>query len=294
MSYILTLAAATDDWPLTEKVIGETCARLAAVPGRLTWLSLYKAAAIEIGKPHIAMAATRGFLDERKTDIFITPAANRRKKLLIADMDATIVTGETLDELADCAGLKDEISAITARAMEGKIDFEGALRERVALLKGLEKESLQKTLDETQTSRGAKTMIATMKKHGATCVLVSGGFTFFTEAIARKCGFHFNHGNVLDLSGDVLAGTVSGPIIGKDAKADFLERYRAELSLAPEDTLALGDGANDIPMLKSAGLGLGYRPKDAVKKEIANLIFHNNLTAVLYAQGYKEEEFVKP
>ncbi|MGQ0527746.1 MAG: phosphoserine phosphatase SerB [Alphaproteobacteria bacterium] len=290
MRHIITLVAAER---LTENMIAETCARAVAVPGKMEWLSPRKAAAVEIEKSCTATPGLRAFLNEHKTDIFITPAHNRRKKLLRADMDSTIVTSETLDELAAFAGLKDKIAIITAQAMEGKLDFETALRERVALLKGLKSATLHETLEDMKLSPGAKTLVATMKKQGGTCVLVSGGFTFFTSAIAKQCGFDFNHGNTLDIADEVLSGTVCGTILDKNAKAAFLEHYRAKISLSATDTMAIGDGANDIPMLKAAGLGLGYQPRDTVKAEIPNFIIHTGLTAALYAQGYREDEFTR-
>lgn len=232
-------------------------------------------------------------LAEDRIDVFLTKAAGRRKKLLIADMDSTIVTGETLDDLAEFAGIKDQIAAITTRAMEGEIDFHDALRERVALLKGLDIAALDKTLADIQLSPGAETFVQTMAMHGAHCVLVSGGFTFFTGNIAEKAGFHAHHGNVLDIDGDVLAGTVSDPILDKDSKVHFLKKYVQDQNISEENVLAIGDGANDIPMLQTAGLGIGYHPKHAVQEKISNLIIHGDLTAALYAQGYSQQEFAQ-
>jgi phosphoserine phosphatase len=230
------------------------------------------------------------FLAKTEIDLFITSPDRRRKKLLLADMDSTIIDSETLDELAAHAGkdkgLGEKIAAITARAMEGKLDFNSALYERVALLEGLPATALKQTLQKMNLNPGAKTLIATMKKSGAKCVLVSGGFTFFTGAVAKTCGFDAHHGNTLGIENEKLTGKVEGAIINKTAKLEFLKSYTRSLKIKLEETLAIGDGANDIPMLQAAGLGIGYKPKNAVKDEIDNLILYGNLTAALYAQGF--------
>ena len=208
-------------------------------------------------------------------------------------MDSTIAAGETLDDLAQHAGLKDKIAAITALAMEGKLDFHQAIRERVELLKGLNTGALADTLTKTNLNAGAEIFVRTMRGHGATCVLVSGGFKFFTAAIAARCGFEFDHGNELGIENNHLTGKVIDPILDKYAKVDFLKFYMEKQNLTANDCLTIGDGANDLPMLKMAGLGIGYHPKDAVKSEIANCILYSDLTAALYAQGYSSTYFKK-
>ena len=228
-----------------------------------------------------------------RIDFFITKNEARQKKLLLADMDSTIAEGETLDDLAEHAGLKDKIAAITALAMEGKLNFHQAIRERVGLLKGLSTNALTETLAKTKLNPGAEIFVRTMRAHGATCVLVSGGFKFFTAAIADRAGFEFNHGNELGIEDDKLTGKVIDPILDKYAKVDFLKNYMKNNTLSPEDCLTIGDGANDLPMLKMAGLGIGYHPKDAVKAEIGNCILYGDLTAALYAQGYTSTYFKK-
>ena len=264
-----------------------------ALRGQPVWLSEHKAADIPTTSclTRDQMERLWDALTPDRIDVFCTRAENRKKKLLLADMDSTIVTTETLDELAGHAGIKDKIAAITVRAMNGELDFEGALRERVGLLKGLSTDTLQKTLDETQLCDGARTMVQTMRAHGATCVLVSGGFTYFTGAIADMVGFHNNHGNTLNIENAALTGTVGMPILDKTAKLNYLYQYRRNLHLADDQTITVGDGANDLPMLQGAGLGMAYRPKGILKDSMQNCVFYADLTALLYAQGYRETEF---
>lgn len=263
--------------------------------GQPQWLSPHKA----VDMP-ITSCLNRGQMEDLwdaltpdRIDVFCTAEKNRRKKLILADMDATIVTTETLDELAAFAGIKDKISAITTRAMNGELNFEDALRERVGLLKGLPTSTLKKTLDETVLCDGAETLIRTMRANGAVCILVSGGFTYFTSAIAGKVGFTQHHGNTLTLDGDVLAGTVGTPILDKTAKLNYLYHYRRHLQLADDQTMAVGDGANDMPMLQEAGVGMAYRPKGILKENMQNCVFYADLTALLFAQGYTDAQFVK-
>jgi len=292
MNFFLTFVASDLPNPLQEGKIAAACESIGVPVGALSWLAAGKAAdvpvagALDFG----AMIRLREFLAADKIDVFYTPAANRRKKLLLADMDSTIVTGETLDDLAGFAGLKEQVAGITARAMNGELDFHAALYERVGLLKGLSTDFLQKTLDHMVLSAGAERFLRTIKHHGGTCVLVSGGFTFFTGAIAAQVGFDHHHGNVLGIEGDALTGLVLPPILDKFAKVEFLEHYVKIMGLTLEDAITIGDGANDIPMLKAAGLGVGYHPKPAVAAEIGNCIVHGDLTAALYAQGYSASE----
>ncbi len=292
MSSIITLVSSSPDKPVAERHISETAAILGESDILFTcapvWLAPGKAVDLGVSDPPGSRVVHNlmDFLEKTAIDVFVTDPDRRRKKLLLADMDSTIVSAETLDELADYAGLKEKIGAITALAMEGKLDFNGALRERVGLLKDLRMEAMQKTLERMTLNPGAASLVKTMKKGGAKCVLVSGGFTFFTGAIAKQVGFDAHHGNTLEILNDKLTGKVIEPILDKFAKADYLRTYVRDMKIKPEDVMAIGDGANDIPMLKAAGLGIGYKPKDAVKKEIDNLIIHGDLTAALYAQGY--------
>lgn len=226
-------------------------------------------------------------------DVAIQPLANRRKKLLVADMDSTMITIECIDELADFAGLKEHVAQITERAMNGELNFEEALTERVALLKGMDASVLQRAYDErVQFMPGAKTLIQTMRAFGASCILVSGGFTFFTERVKDALGFNAQHANTLDIKDGKLTGKVILPILGKEAKLATLQHYKKTLHVATENTLAVGDGANDLPMLKAAGIGVAYHAKPNVKKEAGVRVDYNGLTALLYLQGYKKEEHV--
>ncbi len=224
-------------------------------------------------------------------DAVIVPSEGRRKKLLVADMESTMIENEMLDELADFLGLREKISAITARAMNGEIDFEGALRERVGLLKGLPVARLDEAATRIRYMPGGATLVATMKQHGATCALVSGGFTCFTGPVRAALGFDSDSANMLAVNGKALAGTVDPPILGKEAKLATLQRLAADRGLAMGETLSVGDGANDLPMLKTAGLGVAFHAKPAVAAQVPVRINHCDLTALLYLQGYRKSEF---
>ncbi len=225
-------------------------------------------------------------------DWALVPLNGRRKKLLVADMDSTIINVECLDELADFAGIKAEIAAITERAMRGELEFEPALIERVAKLKGLALEALQRTYDErVRLNAGAEWLVRTMAKHGARCVLVSGGFSFFTARVAQAAGFHAEHANRLLDDGIALTGDVAAPILGRAAKLETLRRETASIGAGPTDALAIGDGANDLDMIKAAGLGIAYRAKPIVAIEAHARIDHTGLDAALFFQGYRRGEF---
>lgn len=218
--------------------------------------------------------------------------ALRRKRLLVADMEATIIEQECLDELASYVGLRDRVSGITKRAMRGELDFETALKERVALLKDLGSDVLEAVYSRVSLMPGAGTLVATMRKQGATCALVSGGFTFFAARVATRLGFDTYQANVLEMTGDRVSGTVASPILGRQAKQAVLERLGREMGLKQGETLAVGDGANDLGMIKSAGLGVAFRAKPIVAAEAQASIVHGDLTALLYLQGYRRDEFV--
>ena len=227
-------------------------------------------------------------------DFAVQAVAHRRKRLLVADMDSTIINVECLDELADYAGLKAEIAEITERAMRGELEFEGALRERVGKLKGLSVNALQQAYDErVRLNPGARTMVRTMAQHGARCVLVSGGFTFFTSRVAEAAGFHDNRANTLDIADAALTGKVGEPILGREAKLAALREEAAAGGVALAETLAIGDGANDLAMIEAAGLGVAYRAKPVVAAQADAKVDHADLTALLYFQGYTSDEFVR-
>jgi phosphoserine phosphatase len=229
----------------------------------------------------------------RPVDIAVLPAGSGRKRLLISDMDSTIIGQECLDELADFAGLKAEVSAITERAMRGELDFEGALTTRVAMLKGLGLDALGHAYAERiSLNPGAKTLVETMKADGAQTVLVSGGFTYFTSRVAEAAGFHTHRGNTLIDDGTALTGEVGRPILGREAKLAALDEFAAAGGIARSDVIAMGDGANDLAMIKASGLGIAYHAKPIVAAEAHAAIEHTDLRAALFFQGYEAKEFV--
>lgn len=296
MSYVLTLVASDERNQITKSHIKEIGKIIdfynLSYTAQPVWLAQSRAVDLGISdKPQRALIAhLHEFLADYKIDLFCNAIERRRKKLLLADMDSTIVSGETLDELAEYAGIKDRVAEITERAMEGLLDFHSALRERVGLLKGLSADKLQDTLETTEINPGARTLVSVMRNHGATCILVSGGFTFFTAAIADELGFDHHFGNTLDIEDGTLTGKVSEPIQDKHSKLEYFNRFVKELGILPEDVITIGDGANDLPMLKAAGLGIGYHAKQTVRDEMCNLIQHGDLTAALYAQGYTAQQ----
>lgn len=240
-----------------------------------------------------ARAVVATVIEGLPIDACVQPAAGRKKRLLIADMDSTIINVECIDELADFAGVKDKVSEITERAMRGELDFEAALRERVGMLKGLPLADLQRAYDErVRLNPGARTLVRTMTAHGAKAFLVSGGFSFFTRRVAQAAGFDANRANTLIEDGDVLAGTVGDPILGKAAKLQALNEEAANLEIPLSATLAVGDGANDLAMIEASGLGVAYRAKPIVAAQAHAKVDHADLTALLYFQGYRADQFV--
>ena len=262
------------------------------------WLGVGEA--LEFGFEAQSVSAARTIRDRvaathagAPVDICVTPGEGRRKRLLVADMDSTIIGQECIDEMADRLGLRAPISAITERAMRGELAFEEALRERLALLRGLAEADLECVWSERITlNPGARTLLATMKHAGAATALVSGGFTYFTSRVAAAAGFTQHHANTLDIRDGKLTGGVVGPILGREAKLATLQRLARELGLAPQETLAVGDGANDLAMIEAAGLGVAFRAKPIVAAQAHAAITHADLTALLYLQGYCREDFV--
>ena len=266
------------------------------VPGEPHWLA--EAEALEMPLTQLDAAsdledALRHALADLPVDVAIVPTHNRRKRLLLADMDSTIIDQEVVDELAAIAGVRDAVSAITARAMRGEIEFEPALRQRVALLEGLPATAIETVIrDRITFTPGGRTLVATMKTHGAFTAIVSGGFTAFTGHVAGILGFESHAANRLLIENGRLTGRVAEPVLGKTAKVEALKRLTAKLGIANEDVIAVGDGANDIAMLRLAGLGVAFRAKPAVREAANVRIDHADLTALLYLQGYRRPEFV--
>jgi phosphoserine phosphatase len=285
--HTLTLIACRESGPLTDAVIARV--RDVAHGGAPTILS--RGEAVDIPLPEAPdPAAVKAALHGAPVDAIATPAAGRRKRLLVADMDSTIVTAETLDELADFAGLKQRIAAITARAMNGELDFKAALRERVAMLKGLPVEALERTWQRVRLTPGARELVTTMRAHGAYTALVSGGFSFFTSRVAALCRFHLHRSNILLDDGERLTGQVAEPILDRDTKLATLTSLAAERRLDLAATLAVGDGANDLDILRAAGLGVAFRAKPIVAAEARARVDHADLRALLFAQGYRAAE----
>jgi phosphoserine phosphatase len=275
--------------------IHDAC-RSASQAGTLDWLARNKAFDIAFdGDADAVTAALRQTIrDEWLLDVNIVRTANRRKKLLIADMDSTIVGCECIDELADFVGLKPKVAAITERAMRGELDFPSALRERVALLKGLPLDAMARVYSErVKLNPGAKALTATMRANGGYALLVSGGFTYFTTRVAAEAGFDSQQGNILADDGKALTGRVDDPILGREAKRAALEATVARLGWSADDALAVGDGANDLDMIKRAGLGVAYHAKPVVAAAAGASIVHGDLTGLLYLQGYREDEIRK-
>lgn len=242
--------------------------------------------------PLAAADTADGALAGQAVDVAAQEQRNpRRKGLLVADMDSTIVTSETLDELAAVAGLGERVAAITARAMAGELDFDGALRERVAMLKGLTADTLGTVTEQITLSPGAKTLVGTMKAHGATTLLVSGGFETFVTKAAAMAGFDACQGNRLELADGKLTGGVLAPILGRDAKLAALTAATEKLELSPADACAVGDGANDLAMVDAAGLGVAYHAKPVVAAAATARVRHGDLTTLLLFQGYPRSAF---
>jgi phosphoserine phosphatase len=249
--------------------------------------------AVEADDVAAVREAAQAALADRPVDVCVQPWNGRRKRLLLADMDSTIIGCECLDELADYAGVKAEIAAITERAMRGELAFEPALRERVARLAGLSTEALERCYAErVRLNPGARTLARTMAANGARCVLVSGGFEFFTERVAAAAGFAAHRANRLLEDGDRLTGAVAEPILGREAKLEALRAEAAALGAELSETLAVGDGANDLAMIEAAGLGVAYRAKPVVAARAHARLDHADLTALLYFQGYRADAFV--
>ncbi len=294
MTHVLVLVAGAGSALATVQVAAarDALAAVGVSPGEPAWLAPDEACEIPVaGAAADAVDAARAALAGAPVDVALVPLAGRRKRLLVADMDSTIVDSETLDELAAEAGVKDRVAPITARAMNGEIDFKAALRERVALLADLPSEALDRTFLKVRMNPGAETLVRTMRAHGAHAVLVSGGFDFFTSRVAALAGFHADRSNRFEIVDGRLTGRVVEPILDKEAKVEALLETSAALGIATGDAVTVGDGANDLPMLLRAGLGVAWRAKPSVAAAAPFRIDHADLTALLYLQGYRRDEF---
>jgi len=295
MSQILTLVAPAGALAAsTLAQIRAALANLGAEAGTPDWLAPEEAADIPFSglAPEQAAAAARAALGDAPVDAIANPAEGRRKRLLLADMDSTIVTSETLDEIAAYAGLKAQIAEITRRSMNGELDFRQALIERVGMLGGLDASALERTWEATAITPGAEALVATMRAHGAHCALVSGGFTYFTGRVADRLGFHAHYSNTLLVAEGKLTGKVAEPILDRDAKLATLKRLAAEHGLPLSAALTVGDGANDLAMLQAAGLGVAWRAKPVVAAAARARVDHADLRALLFAQGYRATEII--
>ena len=296
MPQVLTLVAPPGGLPAALIApVRNALLALGATLGAADWLAEGQAADLPFDglAAEQAIAAARTALGRAPVDVLALPVEGRRKRLLLADMDSTIVTGETLDELATYAGLKDRVAEITRRSMNGELDFRAALVERVAMLGGLEVAALEATWAATQVMPGAAALVATMRAHGAQCALVSGGFTFFTGRVAERLGFHAHYSNTLEIEDGKLSGRVEEPILDRDAKLATLKRLAAALGLPLAATLAVGDGANDLEMIQAAGLGVAFRAKPVLAAAARARVEHADLRALLFAQGYRAAEILE-
>jgi phosphoserine phosphatase len=305
MSYVATLISAPQR-PAVTDALAARVAEMLPQARPATWLDPGVAADLVFedppDKPGVAAGLLKKLTHELRSvigaapvDVVVQPQDGRRKKLLVADMDSTMIGQECIDELADFAGFKDRVAAITELAMRGEIAFAPALRERVALLRGLPASTIDKVIAERiRPNPGAATLVKTMRAHGAYTCVVTGGFTAFMAPLAKAIGFDEYHANTLltDSTGR-LTGAVAEPVLGREAKRDALLALRERLRLRPQDTLAVGDGANDIPMIEAAGLGIAFHGKLPLREAAGASIDYGDLTALLYAQGYRREDFIE-
>jgi phosphoserine phosphatase len=256
------------------------------------WLAREEACELAVAGAAGIENSLRALIADRPIDVAVLPTVHRRKRLLIADMDSTMIAQECIDELGAAAGQGKKIAAITARAMRGEIDFAASLRERLTLMAGLDQSAIGRLIGETRFTEGGRTLVQTMKSNGAQTMLVSGGFTVFTSHVAKVLGFDGHRANELVIEDGRLTGHALEPILGREAKTAALRELAEKLGLDLIETLAVGDGANDIDMLAASGLGVAFHAKPAVRAQARARIDHGDLTALLYLQGYAKSEFV--
>ncbi|MBT3703651.1 MAG: phosphoserine phosphatase SerB [Alphaproteobacteria bacterium] len=298
MENVLTLIGSRSWAPLSDDLVAMAIGALEEAGAECSapdWLSEHLACDIFFDgfSPSVGEASVRQYLRDMPVDIISQHQEYRRKKLLLSDMDSTIIEQECIDEVAAYAGLRDQVSEITEAAMRGELDFSASLVRRAAMLKDIDVEVLQKVYKERITvTPGARTLVQTMRKNGAWSKLVSGGFTYFTNLVSIETGFHDHQANRLEVIAGRLTGKVIPPILDNLAKRKALDKCVDALGLQGQETLAVGDGANDIPMLQEAGLGIAFHAKPLVAASSNARLDHADLTGALYAQGYRDEEFV--
>lgn len=296
MDNVLTLISNPVDGPLSAQQVERVRSVLEQLGAETTpadWLSKDEACDIvfDMLPCEAAEAAALKALDGAPIDVIAQSTLRRKKKLIIADMDSTIVEGETLDELAEFAGIGDKIAALTMRAMNGEMGFTEALKTRVGMLNGLKESFMEETMKGVKLNPGARELIATMRANGAFTALISGGFSFFTDRIREQVGFDMSLGNKLEIIDHVLTGQVLPPIVTKDTKLEMLIDMAAQQELGMTDTFAIGDGANDVPMLKSAGMGVAYHGHPVARENARARLNHADLSGALFIQGYRRDEF---
>ena len=296
MRLVATLVVAPNNYLLTVNnvdLIRKQFEKIGASNQTIKWLADNIACDITFDRDNLKLfqKALKKLKLPGPIDIIVQTTNNRKKKLLLADMDSTIVTDETLDELAKQAKIKNKVARITQRAMNGEIDFKEALRERVNLLAGMPVSALKETLDQLKLTNGSRTLVKTMSENGAYTVLISGGFKFFASHIAKRVGFHEERSNDLVINNQLLTGKVVEPIFDENSKLEALHFYGLKKNISKEQTIAVGDGANDLPMLLEAGLGVAFRAKIYVEQKCPAVIHHSDLTGLLFIQGYLRDEF---